>query len=115
MALFFIIAAGFFNDFLDLLPPCVFHKVTGMPCLTCGATRSIVALSQFDFVSSFILNPLTPIFVIALAVFSSISLFGYIFKKSVVLEFSVAEKRVARIGIVALIAVNWIYLIAADI
>ena len=115
MALLFIIVAGFFKDFLGLLPECMFHKLTGIPCLTCGGTRSLVALSQFDFVSSFILNPLTPIFVIALVVFSSIMLFGYIFKKSLVLKFSEGEKKLLRIGAIALIVFNWLFLIAADI
>lgn len=115
MALLFIIVAGFFKDFLGVLPECVFHRVTGVPCLTCGATRSIVALSQFDLISSLALNPLTPIFAIALVVFSSISLSGYIFKKSLVLKFSEREKKLLRIGAVALIVVNWLFLIAADI
>lgn len=115
MALLIIVAAGFFKDFIDLLPPCIFHRVTGVPCLTCGATRSIVALSQLDFAASFIHNPLTTIFAIALVIFSSISLFGYIFKKSLVLKFSGREKGVLRIGAVALIALNWLFLIATDI
>ena len=115
IALLVIAGAGFFKDFLNLLPPCIFHRVTGVPCLTCGATRSIVALSQLDFASSFTHNPLTMIFAIALVVFSSISLFGYVFKKSLVLQFSEVEKRVLRIGAVALIALNWLFLIATDI
>jgi hypothetical protein len=115
IALLVIAAAGFFKDFLDLLPPCIFHKVTGVPCLTCGATRSIVALSRLDFASSFLHNPLTMIFAIALVVFSSISLFGYIIKKSLVLKFSEREKRALRIGAVALIALNWLFLIATDV
>ena len=43
-----------------LSPPpvrCVFHWLTGWPCLTCGATRALLALSQLRLAGALRLNP----------------------------------------------------------
>lgn len=36
---------------------CVFWHVTGLPCPTCGITRSVVALSHLDFPRSVTMHP----------------------------------------------------------
>lgn len=38
--------------------PCIFLNVTGVPCPTCGATRTFAALAQLDLLSAFKFNPL---------------------------------------------------------
>jgi hypothetical protein len=45
------------------LPPivCPFRALTGLPCLTCGATRAFAALIRGDVTASVRLNPLVPI------------------------------------------------------
>ncbi len=40
------------------LPPCFFHRVTGLPCLTCGGTRAALALLSGDLAGAFHANPL---------------------------------------------------------
>jgi hypothetical protein len=40
------------------LPPCFFHEVTGLPCLTCGGTRAALALRSGDLAGAFHANPL---------------------------------------------------------
>lgn len=40
------------------LPACLFKTLTGLPCLTCGATRAALALARFDFVGAFTVSPL---------------------------------------------------------
>lgn len=44
--------------------PCAFHLITGKYCLTCGATRAVLALLQLDLAGSFLLNPL-PLLLVA--------------------------------------------------
>ena len=33
--------------------PCLFHRVTSLPCLTCGMTRAWISLLSFDFAAAF--------------------------------------------------------------
>ena len=113
MALLFIFAAGFFKDLIDLLPPCIFHRLTGIPCLTCGGTRSLVALSQFDIASSFMLNPMLFLSVAGVMTLSSVSFYGLVTKGSIVLRLSDGHKKALRIGTIGLFMANWVYLIFA--
>ncbi len=113
IALLFIITAGIFKDFLDLLPSCIFHRLTGIPCLTCGATRSLVALSQFDIASSFSLNPMLLLFAMGIMALSLFSLFGAVSKKGIIANFSEGQKKALRVGIIGLFLANWIYLVVS--
>lgn len=115
MAVLFLVTAGLFRDVLGLLPPCLFHEITGLPCLTCGATRSIVFLSSLDLTSSFLLNPLIPIFFVGILLFSIAHLAGYIFGRKLIAELGPVEKRNLRIGVIVMIISNWTYLIIAGI
>lgn len=57
-------------DFLfGLLPPCVFHEVTGFYCPGCGSTRSVRFLIRGDIGNSFIYNPIVPYTIIATFIF----------------------------------------------
>jgi len=40
------------------LPPCLLRKFTGIPCPSCGCTRSLLAWSHFNFAQAFFFNPL---------------------------------------------------------
>lgn len=63
----FIAAARFLP--LNRLPStCVFYHVTGYPCVTCGMTRSTMALVRLDFERAIMYHPLTAVFVLAFAV-----------------------------------------------
>ena len=39
-------------------PPCWLRKFTGIPCPTCGCTRSLLAWAQLDPAQAFFFNPL---------------------------------------------------------
>lgn len=38
------------------MPQCIFHKITGLQCMGCGAQRMIHALLHADFKSAFMAN-----------------------------------------------------------
>ncbi|HOK05383.1 MAG TPA: DUF2752 domain-containing protein [Victivallales bacterium] len=63
-----IIFASFFFDATILekkegiarfLPDCMFKKITGLPCPTCGMSRAFCCLSRGNFLSAFYYNPLS--------------------------------------------------------
>ena len=41
-----------------VLPPCLWHRATGLPCPGCGATRAVLSLLHGRFSAGFALNPL---------------------------------------------------------
>jgi len=58
-----------------LLPPlrplpfdvCVMHRVTGLPCFTCGLTRSICLLLRGRWLDAIAMHPAAPIAVVLIA------------------------------------------------
>ncbi len=40
------------------LPACPLHRLTGLPCPSCGATRAALALARLDLLSAFSVSPL---------------------------------------------------------
>ena len=95
-------------------PRCLFHDLTGRPCITCGMTRSAIQFFHGHFLAALQWNPLV---FAALSGLSIFNLYG-----SVVLvtrvprlrltNFTHTEKSIARYLTVALLALNWIYLLA---
>src|SRR5512143_2022666 len=64
------IYVGRFVPVLSFAPSCVFKGLTGVPCPTCGATRSVVHLARGEFFASLGMNPLVSLcFVIAVLAF----------------------------------------------
>jgi hypothetical protein len=55
-AIFFslLLTLAIFSHFFDI--PCPFRSLTGIPCPTCGLTRSFAALTRLDFVRVFLLS-----------------------------------------------------------
>ena len=50
-------------------PRCAFFAVTGLPCVSCGATRSAIAFLHGDFLSALRWNPLAFVAFCALLAF----------------------------------------------
>jgi hypothetical protein len=95
------------------LPRCAFKTITGLPCPTCGVTRTVIALSRGDVERGLFMNPLAAIACAAALV--------YLAYAAVVLALrlprfrptvSAVGARWLRIATVAVVAVNWIWLIA---
>lgn len=95
-------------------PRCPFLAVTGLPCVTCGATRSTIAFLHGDFLSALRWNPLAFVALCGLVAFdlyAAIVLVGRTPRLRIV-DWTVTEKNVARIVVISLLALNWIYLLA---
>jgi len=94
-------------------PVCTFRRLTGFPCLTCGATRASLALLHGDLAAAWRLNPL--VFAAAWAV-ACFDLYALVVLSSGArrLRISWPNRMVRRLtlsaaGVVGLL--NWIYLL----
>jgi len=95
------------------VPRCVWHELTGIPCPSCGATRSVIALLAGKWTAAFLLNPL--IF------FGALSVALYDIYAAAVLAASAPRLRlnplsrrtsnIIRLTILAAVASNWVWLI----
>ena len=108
-----LLAARFFP--FDRLPlgACPFHALTGLPCFSCGGTRSFMALTRLDLLDAIALNPMA----VALAAFTAVYtvhalgvwLAGW--RRWGFTVPSPAFRRAIRIAVVAALALNWAWLI----
>jgi hypothetical protein len=97
-------------------PICLFHTLTGHPCLTCGATRSAVAFFHARFLTAFQWNPLAFVFYCSLSIFN-IYAFAVIimhWPRLRILRLTPSEKTFIRGSIIALFALNWVYLLLTN-
>jgi hypothetical protein len=95
-------------------PRCPFLSVTGLPCVTCGATRCAIALAHGDFLSALSWNPFAFVALCGLIVFdlyAAIVLVGRTARLRIV-DWTGTEKHMVRIAVIGLLALNWIYLLA---
>jgi hypothetical protein len=106
------LCAARFLPVLTFLPSCPFNELTGIPCPTCGATRSVVHLAQGDILSSLGVNPLTSLCFIAAVLYFFYSLVTLVLslpRADVILNDP--EKSAVRAGAITLAFLNWTYLI----
>ena len=95
-------------------PQCPFLAMTGLPCLTCGATRATFAFVRGDFLSALSWNPLAFLALMGVAVFdlyAAVVLLSRSARPRVV-DWTRIEKNVVRIAIVCALLANWIYLLS---
>ena len=95
-------------------PGCWFRRLTGLPCPTCGATRSALSLAHGDLAAALRYNPL--IFVcyvgtIILDVYCAGVLF-FLFPRLRLAGLPANVKRCLCVLVLAAGALNWVYLVA---
>jgi Protein of unknown function (DUF2752) len=97
-------------------PICLFHVLTNRPCLTCGATRSAVAFFHARFLTGFQWNPLAFLFYCALSLFNVYALAVIVMRwpRLRIVRLTGSEKKFIRGSIIALFALNWVYLLTAN-
>ncbi len=94
-------------------PHCVFHSITGLPCLTCGASRSAYQFLHGHLVASFLFNPLSFLVICALIAFDLYALAIVLMRARRFRpgSFSATQKLLARSLVIAILAANWLYLL----
>ena len=109
-----LIAGGLWLWLGLMWPRCPLLTLTGYPCLTCGATRCAIALGHGHLAQAWQWNPLALVAmggVLLFDIYAAIVLAARLPRLRFV-ESTRAQKNGVRLIIVALIAVNWIYLLA---
>src|SRR2546421_8453006 len=93
---------------------CPFLAVTGYPCLTCGATRSAIAFLHGNLFLAWTWNPLAFVALCGVGLFDLYALIVLVahVPRLRVIDWTQTEKNVVRVVVIALIVVNWIYLLA---
>jgi len=105
------VCAARFLPILNILPSCPIHDLTGFPCPTCGSSRSIVYLAQGNFLSSFTVNPLAALCIVATVMYFLYSLVAFTFDIPIIkLQISEKGKNITRFCAFSVIFVNWLYL-----
>jgi len=96
---------------LSFLPPCTFKGLFGIPCPTCGSTRSVVHLAHGDLFAALAMNPLITLCFIAAVLFFLYNLVAFVFElPRINLILSTREGIAVRAGLVGLVLAQWVYL-----
>lgn len=95
------------------LRPCTFRHLTGIPCPTCGTTRTALALLDFDFASALAFNPLATIVGVVFIIGGGLAMLWVLFSAPA-LKWPFRWSRGWTAGVVGVILINWAYLILTD-
>ena len=100
---------------LDRLPVlfCLFRAATGLPCLTCGATRALGELIAGDVSGALAMNPLAALGAVALVPWGIGDLALMTRGRAVSVEVAPPAARALRVLAVLAVLANWAYLVAA--
>ena len=100
---------------LDRLPLtlCVFKGLTGLPCPTCGSTRTLGRLFALDFAGAWSQNPLATAAAFGLAAWALADLALLPRRRALRLEIAPRLGPALRWAALLLFLLNWAYLVAA--
>jgi hypothetical protein len=94
-------------------PVCIFHELTGLPCVTCGMTRCGIQFFHGHFFAALKWNPLVFAVLCGVMAYDFYALATLAMRRPrlrIVLRH--AEKKYTRAVIVAALVLNWFYLLA---
>jgi hypothetical protein len=90
---------------------CAFKEITGVPCLTCGGTRSTFYLSRLRLKQAWLINPMIFTGFIGVLLWGLISLISIVFYKSAPIKLTLPSKKYLLILLTGAILINWAYLL----
>ena len=94
-----------------LLGGCTFRRLTGVPCPTCGTTRSALAILDLDLAAAWATNPLATL-VGALFILGGLASLVLLLLRRPLPRWTVRWNRCRTAAILIAIVANWAYLIA---
>ena len=96
------------------LPACLFHQITGIPCPTCGFTRTFRLMSRLRLLDGFLMNPVAALlfaFMVVFVVYAAVVLAFHTPRIRMHLH-GRRELNIVRVLVAVIVISNWIYLIA---
>lgn len=102
------------RQFAGALPTCTFRAIVGIPCPTCGITRTVLALADLEFSTALQTNPLGAVLLTAFLAG------GLVAGVSAIRGRPLQEPRwslrpIERLGLTAVFVANWAYLISRGV
>ncbi len=100
---------------LDRIPfsLCYFKAFTGLPCPTCGTTRTLGRLFALDFAGALRMNPFATLLALVVAAWALADLALLPRRQALDVEVSPRVGFALRVGTLVLFLANWVYLVAA--
>ena len=95
------------------LRPCIFRSLTDVPCPTCGTTRAATAFLEGNLWAAFAANPLAAIGGCLFVVGAPLAVL-WTAARWPLPRLTTSRPKLTRFGVVALITVNWLYVIVAS-
>jgi hypothetical protein len=95
-------------------PRCVFHELTGLPCVTCGMTRCAIQFFHGNFLTALKWNPLVFTALCGVMAFDLYA-FATLTTRAPRLRISFVTQRAktfVRVSVILAFALNWIYLLS---
>lgn len=95
-------------------PRCAFHDLTGLPCVTCGMTRAGIQFLHGHFLAALGWNPLVFAALCGLSILNAYALIVLVTRapRLRIAFGSQGERKYARVIIIAVLVLNWVYLLA---
>jgi hypothetical protein len=93
---------------------CLFKHVTGIPCPSCGSTRSALSILKGNFTDAIIINPFGIIILFFMIVFPSWMFYDLILKKDSLYRFYIRselvfKRRWVAIPAILIVLINWVW------
>jgi hypothetical protein len=89
---------------------CLFHRVFGFECPSCGITRAFLSASRGNFLTAVSYNPLMFILTLIVLIYMALQL---VFNISIKLVCSRREQNTIFVIFLLLLMLNWLYVILA--
>lgn len=88
---------------------CLFKRITGVPCPTCGGTRAVLRAAEGDLPGALLCNPLVVCGLVILSALMALRLIG---GRTVSLGLTARQQRIAWLLLAGLLLLNWAYVVA---
>jgi Protein of unknown function (DUF2752) len=94
-------------------PICMFHQLTGLPCVTCGMTRCGIQFFHGHFLAALKWNPLVFAVLCGVAAFDVYALATLVMRAPRLRIYFLNDraKRLLRVSVISALALNWTYLL----